>query len=547
MTTLNISSVSGGRRPAVARAAVLLAMMAVLAAGCKKQVVAPKPEPPVVTVAEAQQRDVQLYEICTGKTVAYQSVKIVPRVKGYLEEMHYTPGEIVHPGQLLFKIQDFDYKINQAKAYADFYQAKTAADLAKALYESAVKTNRLTPNTVTADDMAQKRSHYLSTSTQVYAAQAEYQYQTQQLFYTDITSPIRGKVEEKLVDMGNYVGASLIMETLTTVVEMDPLYVDFEVADSVFAQKYIEMVKKTGGPKIPAPTSRKPAGADSPAPHVMPAPTIPEAVEKYNEADTVADDPAPAEGVDTAVDALVVDATPTIPNPTEKMVPKVLGHTGTGLAGERLTQTGSVAETLSIPFEVGFDEDPDAYPFKGVLIYADNKINPQTGTITIRGQFANPQYEVYPGRVCNVRVPGEMVKNAIVIDERAVNADLSSKYVWVLDEKKVAEKRYVQSLHLLPGGRERVIAAYTKENVKNLDGTPDTVETGLKPGEKYIVTGFQKVRAGMMVSDKSNMAEGGAAAKPAAASPAAVPAKPAEAPVKPSPADKPVASGVKKP
>ena len=146
----------------------------------------------------------------------------------------------------------------------------------------------------------------------------------------------------------------------------------------------------------------------------------------------------------------------------------------------------------------------------------------------LRGEISNPKFEIYPGRICNVRISGVVQKGLMVIEERALCTDLNSKYVWVLDSKGLVEKRYVKVGDLLPGGKERILEAYTEESVTNIDGSTGIVKTGLKPGEQYVVEGIQKVRAGMPVSPKSVKSDAAQGAKPAAAPAAqAAPAAPA--------------------
>ncbi|MDO4551023.1 MAG: hypothetical protein Q4C96_07210 [Planctomycetia bacterium] len=494
--------------------------------GCKKteqkSAVSQVSYPPLV-LAEAVQEDVQLYEICSGKTVAYRSVDIVPRVKGYIEEINYVPGEIVQPGRVLFTIQDFDYEIAKSKAYAQLYQAVTAAKLARKLYESALRTNKISPRTITEDEMAQKEAQYLDTATRVYSCQAEYQYQSQQLYYTRVISPIRGKVQKNRIDVGNLVGASMEGEVLTTVVEMDPMKVQFEVPESMFAQWYAEMVGKTGGPNIGAGKNTEvkeknqlPASPVGAVP--MQAPEIPYASEDYKFKSgtspssaniTLTVDPENPENVlDTKIpgtpkEPLIVSATPEIPKPEVQMNPKTPDVSGTGLAGERMVADAEEKPKASIQFEVSFTEDGDKFPYHGTLTYADNKVNPDTGTIRVEGEFPNPKYEIYPGRICMVRIPGEKVKNAIIVEEKGVCSDLKSKFVWVINPDRTAEKRYIQTREILPGGLQRVIEPYEQQQVKNIDGSVSIIKTGLRPKERYILEGYQKVRAGMVVLPES--------------------------------------------
>lgn len=505
-------------------------------AGCQKKTPSPEMAPPMVVLGTAQPRDVQLSMTFTGKTVPFQKAEIVSRVKGYVEGIHYTPGEIVEPGKVLFSIQDFDYQIAQSQAYADFKMAVTQCDLAKSLYDSAVQTNKLTPNTVTTDEMLQKKARLEDARAKAYAAQAEYQYQTQQLYYTKVKSPIRGKVEKNLVDVGNLVEGTG-KQILTTVVEMDPMYVEFDVPEELFAKTYRQMVKKTGGPQIHPVSPEKMEEDPSPT---MKAPEIPAAAAQYSETlqpqptfternaedtavseETLPSDNLPVEeetalpetllenpslsqsGTETSdPSSPVVKKSPVIPPPEEDWKFQTPDSTGTGLAGERAG--GNSAAALS--FELTFlGKDDPGIQYEGILIYAGNVVDPTTGTILCRGEFANPRYEVYPGRICQVRIPAELKKDVMVLDERAVCSDLNAKYVWVVDEKGVCEKRYIQAGDLLPEGKERMIEPYTEEKITNLDGSSDVVKTGLKPGEHYIIEGFQKVRPGMTVHPKSTI------------------------------------------
>lgn len=495
--------------------------------GCQKNSASPEMTPPVVVLGTAKPRDVQLYMTFTGKTVPFQKVDIVSRVKGYVEGIHYTPGEIVTPGKVLFSIQDFDYQIAQSQAYADFKMAVTQCDLTKSLYDSAVQTNQLTPNTVTADEMIQKKARLEDARAKAYAAQAEYQYQTQQLYYTKVKSPIRGKVEKNLVDVGNLVDG-MGNQVLTTVVEMDPMYVEFDVPEELFAKTYRQIVEKTGGVGI-RPIQPVEVEKETGAGH-MKAPEIPAANTQYSEimksqpvfvdkeaekevetpetvgntsenssslsqSTTESDQQAPAP-------SFVVKKSPAIPPPEEDLKYQTSDFTGAGIAGERVVGDSDV----TLPFELTFlGKDDPGIQYEGIVIYAGNVVDSTTGTILCRGEFANPRYEVYPGRICRVRLPGELRKNVMVLDERAVCSDLNAKYVWVIDEKGGCEKRFIQAGELLPEGKERMIEPYIEEKITNLDGSSDLVKTGLKPGEHYIIEGFQKVRTGVTVHPKSTI------------------------------------------
>ena len=501
----------------------LLSILLVLS-GCaeKAQNAASQQAPPTVVLSEAAKQNVQTYQTFSGKTVPFQTVDIVSRVSGNIEEIKYIQGEIVAPEQVLFTIQDFDYQVAQSKAYAELKMAVTQQDVHKSLYESALESNRLTPNTVTADEMVQKKAAYENAIAKVYAAQAEYQYQTQQLYYTQIKSPIRGKVQKNLVDVGNYVQGNG-SKVLTTVVEMNPMYVEFDVPEALFAKSYRQSIAKQGAPKIEE--KAKPA-ANSDAPQKdknLKAPQIPTATTEskvqaqpafsagpYSQfihvVEPVANTPAkPAEkrAEEKAEEKPAVSGnieTPAIPKAEVTTIAKLPDSQGTGIVGKPMEQ---VKPEDVMSFEVTFMGDNESPTFKGAVIYADNVVNPTTGTILVRGEFQNPKYEVYPGRICTVRVPSDLLENVMVIQEQAIGTDLNTKYVWVLDAKGLVEKRYVQLGDLLPNGTERILKDYQEENVTSMDGTKSVVKTGLQPGEKYIIEGIQKVRPGIPVDPKS--------------------------------------------
>ena len=63
----------------------------------------------------------------------------------------------------------------------------------------------------------------------------------------------------------------------------------------------------------------------------------------------------------------------------------------------------------------------DPFPFQGVLNYIGNTINPTMGSITIRGEIQNPDYAIYPGSVCHVKVPSITIPDATVVYERAID------------------------------------------------------------------------------------------------------------------------------
>jgi RND family efflux transporter MFP subunit len=132
----------------------------------------------------------------------------------------------------------------------------------------------------------------------------------------------------------------------------------------------------------------------------------------------------------------------------------------------------SHAAYIQMPGEKG-------YPHKGHLDYLDNRVDPSTGTAVARAVFPNKQGLIYPGVYAQVRVVGQSIENAVLIQERALGTDLDGKYVLVVKPDSIVERRRVT----LGPKTEGLIV----------------VREGLKPDERYIVAGLQKARPGLPV------------------------------------------------
>jgi RND family efflux transporter MFP subunit len=122
------------------------------------------------------------------------------------------------------------------------------------------------------------------------------------------------------------------------------------------------------------------------------------------------------------------------------------------------------------------------YGRTGKLFLADRQLNPQTGTIRIAATFPNPDGLLRPGQFGTIRFQTEMLKNALVIPQAAVNEIQGSYQVAVVDSDNKAEIRPVK--------------------VGPRSGQEWVITEGLKAGEQVIVQGTQKVRPGSPVQPK---------------------------------------------
>jgi RND family efflux transporter MFP subunit len=134
-----------------------------------------------------------------------------------------------------------------------------------------------------------------------------------------------------------------------------------------------------------------------------------------------------------------------------------------------------------IPVFMGLITDKDQFPREGVIDFADNRINPATGTIRVRGVFPNKDKKLTPGQFARVRLPvGEKYKGQLVTDT-AIGIDQGQRYLLIVNDKNKAEYRLVT-----PGRLDGDLRVFPPG-------------AGLKPGEWVIVNGVQRVRPGIEV------------------------------------------------
>jgi RND family efflux transporter MFP subunit len=124
----------------------------------------------------------------------------------------------------------------------------------------------------------------------------------------------------------------------------------------------------------------------------------------------------------------------------------------------------------------------DGFPHKGTVNFVDNQVNPKTGTLRLRGVFANKDEALAPGYFARVRVPIGFPHRAVLVSDRAIDTDQGQKIVYVLSDKNEVISRAVRLGDLHDSLRE--------------------ITSGLNKGERIIVNGLQQVRPGMTVEPK---------------------------------------------
>ena len=359
--------------PAVTSSFFLLLGL-IFCTACSTDKAKPAPPPPGVTVATVQAKDVPLSQEWVGTMVGNVDVEIRPKVDGFLLTRVYAEGSFVRKGQTMFQLDP-----RQAQAAVE--QAQGQLEQSRALLAQAqIDINRYTPlvaeKAVSQAELDRARSLERSATAQIKAAQAALDNAKLNNGWTTVASPISGIAGIAKVGIGDLMTPNTVM---TTVSAVDPIYIDFNVAE----QDYLRLARE-----------------------------------------------------------------------------------GTGRAAGR-----------NLELTLG---DGSVFSHPGHVVVVNREVDSRTGTIQVRAEFPNPGNLLRPGQYARIRAVTENRKDALLIPQRAVSELQGIYQVGVVDaENKVA----IRSVKLGPQFGDMWV-----------------VESGLKPGEKVVVDGLQRLRDGMTVA-----------------------------------------------
>jgi RND family efflux transporter MFP subunit len=209
-------------------ASALLAAAALLA-GCDNHNAYVPPPAPKVTVATPDQRNVTVFLEATGNATAVNSANLVARVAGFVEGINYKDGDIVKKGTVLFTIEPETYKLKMEQAKAAEVASQATVTQTDAEYErqaTLVKTSAASKSTLDNAVSARDNAHASLTQAQVNTRLAEMNYG-----YASVSAPFDGIVTARTVSVGEYVGGSTTPTVLATIVQVTPIYVNFNVSE----------------------------------------------------------------------------------------------------------------------------------------------------------------------------------------------------------------------------------------------------------------------------------------------------------------------------
>ncbi len=200
-----------------------LGMSTLLIAGCGGGG-EPQMPPTQVNVAATIKKKVAQWDEFTGRIEAVQSAQLRPRVAGVITGVHFREGGLVDKGDLLFSIDDREYRAAVASARADVARAEARLGLART---ELARSQALIQAKAVSDGELQSRSNEAKqANADLLAARARLQTAELNLSFTRITAPFAGRVGGADLRIGNLVSPG--EPVLTTLVSLDPVYVAFE-------------------------------------------------------------------------------------------------------------------------------------------------------------------------------------------------------------------------------------------------------------------------------------------------------------------------------
>lgn len=220
-------------------ATVIVCGVVLSACGEENRYVAPPP--PKVAVANPLQRPVTRFLEATGNTAAVNSVNLVARVQGFVESINYQDGDYVKKDQLLFTVEPEPYRVKLEQSQAAEASAQASVKQVDADYERTVQ--------LTSRDVASKQSldaalaNRDAARAKLQQAQGDTRQAAINYGYTQVKAPFDGIVTARQVSVGELVGGGG-PTVLATIVETDPIWVNFNVSERDVLRIRAEMLRR---------------------------------------------------------------------------------------------------------------------------------------------------------------------------------------------------------------------------------------------------------------------------------------------------------------
>jgi RND family efflux transporter MFP subunit len=200
------------------------------------------PPPPQVTVARPVAKTVTEQDEYVGRFVAIDAVEIRARVSGHLEKVHFTDGQLVKNGDLLFTIDRRPFQVELEQARANL--AQTKANLAFAVADLARGKDLVGRNVISQQTFDQRTQAKSVAEANVAAQEAAVNQAALNLDFTELRAPVSGRIGDRRVSPGNLVMGGITGTTtlLATIQSIDPIRFEFTADEGAFL-RYLRLAR----------------------------------------------------------------------------------------------------------------------------------------------------------------------------------------------------------------------------------------------------------------------------------------------------------------
>jgi membrane fusion protein, multidrug efflux system len=419
-------------RPSLLVLAASVLLVSLLTA-CKDKPAAPAARPaPEVGVYVVAAQDAPLRLELPGRLSASQVAEIRPQVGGLVLKRLFTEGTRVAAGQPLYQLDAASFEAERARAAAALQKAQ--AQLAAARVKAARDAELLRADAISRQAADDSEAALRQAEADVAVAQAALSAAAVQLQRARIVAPISGRIEVSTVTPGALVTANQT-QALTTIQQLDPMHVDIVQSSA----ELLSLRRQLGGCRTWGVEAKFDPSEDSFRRVCSP---IADAMgQKAGEKWTAA-----------------VKLQPTIPE------------------SDSLLSGQSASREVQLVLE-----DGSVHASPATLQFSGLKVDPGTGSVTLRAVVPNPQGTLLPGMLVQARVLAGVDKDVLLVPQQGVSrTPTGAATALVVGEGNKVERRQLTLARDV--------------------GNQWLVSSGLKVGDRVVIEGLQRARAGMVVT-----------------------------------------------
>jgi len=211
-----------------------LIVLTVVLVGCDQKPPQAAAAAPAVTVAQPVKRTVTDWDEFTGRFDAIEEVQVRARVGGFVTNVEFKDGDMVHAGDLLYLIDSRPFEAVAAQADGQLADARAKVELAKRDLDRGL--NLVQTSAVSEQVVDQRRQALQAAHAAEIVAEGALKAAQLNVEFTHVPAPISGRVSRHLVSVGNLVSGSDTGTStlLTTIVSLDPIYIYFDVDEATY-------------------------------------------------------------------------------------------------------------------------------------------------------------------------------------------------------------------------------------------------------------------------------------------------------------------------